>query len=80
MKAIVAAFVIFFSFALTGTSVTTEHYAQKEATVIICTGKYSKRYHNSICRGMKACKGETVKVTLSKAKEKGLIPCGYCYK
>ena len=53
---------------------------QQETTVIICTGKYSKRYHNHICRGMKACKGEVKKVKLSEAKKMGLTPCGYCYK
>jgi hypothetical protein len=51
-----------------------------EATVIICTGKYSKRYHNSMCKGMKACKGERKKVSLEEAKRMGLTPCRYCYK
>jgi len=50
------------------------------ATVLICTGEYSHRYHSHICRGMKACKGEIKEVTLSQAKEMGLTPCGYCYK
>lgn len=52
---------------------------ESKATVLICTGKYSKRYHNSQCRGMKACKGEQKKVSLSDAKKIGLTPCGYCY-
>jgi thioredoxin-related protein len=51
-----------------------------EQTVIICTGKYSKRYHNSMCRGMKSCRGEQKKVSLSEAKKLGLTACGYCYK
>lgn len=61
---------------------TTDSEAQNntsEQTVIICTGKYSKRYHNSICRGMKACKGERQTVSLSDAKKMGLTKCGYCY-
>lgn len=51
-----------------------------ESTVLICTGKYSKRYHNSMCKGMKACKGERKRVSLSEAKKMGLTACGYCYK
>lgn len=51
-----------------------------ESTVLICTGKYSKRYHNSMCKGMKACKGERKRVSLSDAKKMGLTACGYCYK
>ena len=58
----------------------TKETQQKETTVITCTGKYSKRYHNKICKGMKNCKGETKKVPLSEAKKQGLTPCGYCYK
>ena len=50
------------------------------STVLICTGKYSKRYHNSHCRGMKSCKGDKKKVSLSEAKKMGLTACGYCYK
>jgi len=50
------------------------------ATVLICTGLHSHRYHSHFCRGMKACKGETREVTLLEAKEMGLTPCGYCYK
>lgn len=53
---------------------------QSDPTVIICTGKYSKRYHNSMCRGMNACKGEVKKVKLSEARKFGLTSCGYCYK
>lgn len=52
---------------------------QQEKTVIICTGKYSKRYHSKICKGMRNCKGDTKKVSLSEAKAAGLTPCGYCY-
>ena len=43
-------------------------YSQ-ESTVLICTGKYAKRYHNSFCRGMNACKGEQKKISLSDAKK-----------
>lgn len=52
----------------------------EETTVLICTGIYSKRYHNSMCKGMKACKGERKKVSLSEAKKMGLTACGYCYE
>jgi len=61
-------------------SAETKETQQKETTVIICTGKHSKCYHNKICRGMKNCKGETEKVSLSEAKKIGRTPCGYCYK
>lgn len=54
--------------------------ANTETTVLICTGKYSKRYHNSMCKGMKACKGERKRVSLSDAKKMGLTACGYCFK
>lgn len=49
-----------------------------ESTVLICTGKFSKRYHNSMCKGMKTCKGERKRVSLSDAKKMGLTACGYC--
>lgn len=52
----------------------------QEQTVIICTGKYAKRYHKSMCRGMKNCKGDAKKISLSEAKKKKYTPCGYCYK
>jgi len=70
---------IFFLLPLLGSGEVKET-KQKEETVIICTGKYAKRYHNHICKGMKNCKGETKKVKLSEAKAMGLTPCGYCYK
>lgn len=57
---------------------TLSNKANTEATVLICTGKYSKRYHNSMCKGMKACKGERKRVSLSDAKKMGLTACGYC--
>ncbi|MDU1892236.1 MAG: hypothetical protein E6767_16250 [Dysgonomonas sp.] len=57
-----------------------ETKSNDETTVIICTGKFSKCYHNSMCRGMKACKGESKKVYLSEAKKMGLRECKFCYK
>ncbi len=69
---------LFLCFSLFSSGETKE--SQKETTVMICTGKHSKRYHNSNCKGMKNCKGETKKVSLEKAKDMGLTPCGYCYK
>lgn len=58
--------------------ITLSDKANTETTVLICTGKYSKRYHNSMCKGMKACKGERKRVSLSDAKKMGLTACGYC--
>jgi hypothetical protein len=53
---------------------------QQETKVLVCTGKYAKRYHSHKCRGLKSCKGEILTVTLAKAKKDGYTPCGYCYK
>jgi len=51
-----------------------------DTQVYICTGKYAKSYHaTTSCRGMKACKGEIKKVSLSEAQKAGRKPCGYCY-
>ncbi|GHT25231.1 hypothetical protein AGMMS4957_19690 [Bacteroidia bacterium] len=51
-----------------------------EPTVLICTGKYAKKYHKSQCKGLDNCKGKVIKVTLSEAKKQGKTECGYCYK
>lgn len=69
---------LLFFLPLSGTSETAQQ--KDDPTVIICTGQYSKRYHNSMCRGMKSCKGEVKKVKLSEAKKAGKTACGYCYK
>jgi hypothetical protein len=53
---------------------------QSEQYVLVCTGKYSKKYHSYNCKGLKKCKGETKKITLSEAKKDGKTQCGYCYK
>jgi hypothetical protein len=50
------------------------------AGVMLCTGRYSKRYHDHKCRGLKSCKGEIITVTLVEAKNDGYTACGYCYK
>jgi predicted nucleic acid binding AN1-type Zn finger protein len=50
------------------------------ATVKVCTGKYSKRFHDHHCRGLKSCKGEIITVTLGEAEKGGYTACGYCYK
>ena len=83
MKALHLIFISLFSLTISAEnkSVSIQEISNtNEATVLICTGKYSKRYHNSQCRGMKACKGEQQKVVLSDAKKMGLTACGYCYK
>jgi hypothetical protein len=76
MKALSIILLSFFLLSFTGK----ETLQDKETTVIICTGKYSKRYHNKICKGLKNCKGDTKKIYLSEAKKRGLTACGYCYK
>lgn len=82
MKKITLLFSVILLMSFTPEVATTQQ--SKNGTVMICTGKYSKRYHTSppsdSCRGMKACKGEKKKVTLKEAEKMGLTPCGYCYK
>ncbi|MDR3059515.1 MAG: hypothetical protein LBU84_15440 [Prevotella sp.] len=75
--AVITMFFVLSSFASSGNNKPVE---EAETTVLICTGKYSKRYHNSQCRGMKSCRGDKKKVSLSEAKKMGLTACGYCYK
>jgi hypothetical protein len=54
---------------------------QNDDTIVkICTGRYSKRFHDHRCRGLKSCKGEIREITLSEAQERGYTACGYCYK
>lgn len=54
---------------------------QNGEKVIVCTGKYSKRYHSSVlCKGIKNCKGSIKMITLNKAIESGKTACGYCYR
>lgn len=51
-----------------------------ETYVFICTGKSSKRYHNTMsCRGLQSCRGDILKVTKEKAIEMGRTPCKMCY-
>jgi len=49
--------------------------------VMICRSKTSYAYHNSLCRGLKACTHKVETVTLSEAKQLGKgKPCGWCYR
>lgn len=53
----------------------------KEATVYICTGPKSKKYHaSSSCRGLSKCSGSIKQLSMSSAKAKGYTPCKICYK
>ncbi|MDR1884531.1 MAG: hypothetical protein LBR26_17420 [Prevotella sp.] len=74
---IILLFLVFSSFAGSDKQSPTK---KQETTVLICTGKYSKRYHSFQCKGMNTCKGEQKKVSLATAKEMGRTPCKYCYK
>lgn len=50
----------------------------KETYVYICTGAYS--YHSkNTCSGLKRCKADIKKVTISQAKQLGRKPCQKCY-
>lgn len=61
-----------------------QFYDNQEAEtheVWICIGKTSHAYHsNEECYGIKACKGETKKISLSEAISMGRTPCHYCHK
>lgn len=51
-----------------------------EGEVYICTGRYSKRYHNNRdCEGLQHCGGSIVKVKTAEAQSAGRTPCGYCF-
>lgn len=53
--------------------------AQDEPRVYVCSGRYAKRYHRTpYCDGLQSCKGITVNMALSEAKNKGLTPCHRC--
>ena len=48
--------------------------------VYVCTGKYSKSYHNNLkCRGIKACKSEVKTISLAEAQKSHRKPCKLCY-
>lgn len=45
--------------------------------VYLCQSKNAKRYHfDKDCQGLKNCKSEIVKVTLSEAQKQGKTICG----
>lgn len=49
-----------------------------EANVYLCNSKGGKKYHfTKDCQGLRNCKAEIIKVTLSDAKSKGKTICGY---
>jgi hypothetical protein len=53
-------------------------FTSKVDKVYICDSKNATKYHYSeTCRGLNACKHEIVKVTLKKAKDRGLGLCGW---
>jgi len=48
-------------------------------TVVICEGKYSKKYHSSEnCRGLNNCKGGLSNISLSNAQQIGRSACSIC--
>ena len=53
---------------------------QQNQYVYICTGPASKRYHKKQnCRGLSACNGDIIQVTLAYAREHKRTPCGICH-
>lgn len=56
--------------------ITIASYSQ---TVVVCNGRYSKRYHSSSdCNGLHNCKGGISSVSLSVAQNQGKTPCHIC--
>ena len=50
------------------------------ATVYLCGGEYSKKYHNtSNCRGLNNCKGGVYRTSMNDAKQRGRTACKICY-
>ena len=80
-KLIVRILLIFQPFSFIAFDKAFETIASPQELVWICTGKYSKRYHatENGCKGMSACKGEKLQVTLEQAEANGKTPCGFCY-
>ena len=51
-----------------------------ETYVCIFTGEYAYSYHSkNTCSGLKRCKADIKKVTISQAKQLGRKPCQKCY-
>ena len=49
-----------------------------ETKVYICGPRGAKKYHyNEYCRGLSACKHETIKTSISQARSYGLTLCGW---
>lgn len=84
MKTILLGLLLFTATSFTlNTNESSASLDEAQSTVLICTGKYSKRYHkveNPECQGLKSCKGEHKKVPVMEAKKKGLTACGFCYR
>lgn len=51
---------------------------KNDATVFVCMGKSSKKYHyRKNCRGLSNCSTKIDAITLAKAKEMGRTLCGW---
>lgn len=55
---------------------------QQVRYVYVCTGSYASKYHNTPkCKGLNACKGSVIKVSLADARAKGYKePCKLCHR
>jgi hypothetical protein len=62
---------ILFFFCLSANSIT-------DTKVYVCGSAGAKKYHyNESCRGLNACKDQTVKISLKQAQDNGLALCGW---
>jgi hypothetical protein len=53
---------------------------QQETKVLICTGKYAKRYHYKKCRGLKNCKGKISQLRSKRQSKAATPPAGTATK
>ncbi|HHT51588.1 MAG TPA: SH3 domain-containing protein [Bacteroidales bacterium] len=58
---------------------TTSKSKEVESYVLICNSSSAYAYHTHYCKGLRRCKSEVSKVTVSNAQKMGYKPCGFCY-
>ena len=76
----VSLIVLFLSIALPSADASVVSRANKDATVWICGGPNSQRYHsNRGCSGLKRCSKTPSKISLKEAQKRGYTPCKKCY-
>lgn len=81
MKTLSTVLILLFSFAALPANISPKgDVSDDKVTVLICTNKYSKHFHNSNCKNMKRCNKDIRQISLATAKKMSLLPCKKCYK